>query len=464
MGELNFMVNAQMRPAPSATELSKGKALEEGLYAYEKSMQAQKAEEKQKRQESRARMERSINQLQSVDNVERVPEAYRPQIGQFLTAQRNKYYEAAKALSQSEVGSTAYTNAVEQMNKVNQSFKNLDAQLKSFATSKTEAMKDFDKGLVSNGNNAYDVEWLSHMFTDGLPMQISDAGSLYFQRGDGYVSMDDAPHYFLKDGAAAQGIIKLNSQIYSAGVENNPQAEQMVRMQVRQMVENGGRETALSLATDDHIYPGGLGIMDQDLLSNPARADELTNIVVDSYTNMIMQSGIQGKKDRLAKAQNTWRPRSGDGGSGSGSGSSTRISSMSEQDLRSIQFEDENRMFTDALPMVANLQRSMHSAGYGAKIPQLVGTEYSGKKVIQARVGSKDLNQIELVLEPASSPSRATVHLRRPNEVVSFFAKNMTQLTTYGLNTNEGKNALFMLQAWAKKRTAGFEGGYKALP
>jgi hypothetical protein len=78
-------------------------------------------------------------------------------------------------------------------------------------------------------------------------------------------------------------------------------------MQLQQQLKKGGRDAVLSMATDDHIIPGGLGIQDIDLLENPQRQEELEKFVVDSYMDVLRQSaqsGYQAKQAELNRSEN----------------------------------------------------------------------------------------------------------------------------------------------------------------
>lgn len=86
-------------------------------------------------------MEHAINQLGSVNNIEKIPAVYQPNVNEFLMNGKNEYYNAAKIMSQSEVGSPQYVSAVETMNRVRNGFKNLDVQLQTLAQRKQTLLK-----------------------------------------------------------------------------------------------------------------------------------------------------------------------------------------------------------------------------------------------------------------------------------------------------------------------------------
>lgn len=445
MGDLAFL--AGQAPVVDVTRTVNASAFTAPMYEYGKQIEEQKKLKEEKRKMASSRMEKAINSMSSATNIDKVPAPYRNTVNQFLISQKNKYYEAAKLMSQSEVGSDNYIAAVEAMNNVNQSFSNLDNQLKVLASRKLEAINDFDKGLVSKGNNPDDVEWLSRMYTDGLPMSIGAGGSLYFEKNGVAISLEDAPEYFVKDSKAAKSIIDLNSRIYSAGIEDNPTTRQMVRMQVREIVESGGRETALSLAEDDNIYPGGLGIVDQDLLMNPSRAEELNNKVIDSYTDLILKSGIQGNYDRLRKQTAVTQARvAGRPAKQTAAGIKT---SWSEQEL--------NELNSSSVPGIAEVDAALKS-GSDAFFRGMV---HDGKEITSAKVEN---NVVTLTYMNNKQPISYSFSINNPEKMAAFVEQNFNRITGLNPSSREATAIKTTMRAWVKKKSRGSAGGYSITP
>jgi len=70
------------------------------------------------------------------------------------------------------------------------------------------------------------------------------------------------------------------------------------------MISQGGRQTLLSLASDDFILEGGLGLQDPSLFE-VGNEDALKAAVIDGYMNTLKDSAKQGDIDK--------RPSSGRG-------------------------------------------------------------------------------------------------------------------------------------------------------
>ena len=67
------------------------------------------------------------------------------------------------------------------------------------------------------------------------------------------------------------------------------------------------RDDVLSLATDDFITEGGLGILDDDLLYNEERTDELRDMVIDSYMGMFKETAATSIKEKVNRTKTKTR-------------------------------------------------------------------------------------------------------------------------------------------------------------
>ena len=96
---------------------------------------------------------------------------------------------------------------------------------------------------------------------------VGDVNTFYdFDKAE-YTSYSDIKKPFLKDFKAADDLLNLNETIYSAGHALTGARKNMIRQKVSNLISSGGRDTLLSLASDDFIIEGGLGISDPALFS-----------------------------------------------------------------------------------------------------------------------------------------------------------------------------------------------------
>ena len=267
---------------------------------------AKKESEKNAR---RAKVENYLSQMPSGIELSKIPPQQQGAVEAWSRSQKMKYAEAAKNINNYEVGSEEYIDAQSTMTGIKSSFVQLDNNLTSFKANKTEYLKSSSEGALSNGNNGPQSNILASIYTDETGMSFDSNGNLSFVDQEGNMtSLNDVPDFFNKDFQSADALINMNSNIYNSGQKLDGPQTNMYRQKVTNMVKKGGRETVLSLATDDLIQQGGLGIVDQDLLTNPERHAELEQAVIDNYMNILKESadvGFQKKQKTKSSNSNT---------------------------------------------------------------------------------------------------------------------------------------------------------------
>lgn len=259
---------------------------------------------KQLRKEAETTMGNFIDNMPANIDIAKVPQSMRPQLGKYLVEAKNEYFENAKLASSNSPNSPIYMEAVDRMNEITQSFANLNNDFNKLKELKYQAIEDFDNGMISEGNRPEDIDFISKLTTDQVQFGIGPGGRLMYGEG---ATLDDVPKYHYKDHESATKIVNLSNTLYNDGRPMDAGKEQLVRMQLQQQLKKGGRDAVLSMATDDHIIPGGLGIKDIDLLENPQRQEELEKFVVDSYMDVLRQSaqsGYQAKQAELNRSEN----------------------------------------------------------------------------------------------------------------------------------------------------------------
>jgi hypothetical protein len=259
-------------------------------------------------------------------DISKISPKYRNKINEFLVSKRREYTNATKVIGRFAPGTTAYMEAVSKMNSISDSFKNLSDQFDLFKKLKTEELPDFQNRLLSEANNPNNISLMSSILTDELDIEIGEGGNLNFvqqvqdELGNislSQTSLNDLPKYFNKDFETATKIIEMNKTLYNGAKKMTPAMAKFVEMQLRNHMMQGGRETVLSLAVDDFIIPDGLGL-DDDLLFNEERHDELVDVVVDQYLNMLRQSANTGYEAQRAASIQSIKDRKAASGGGSG--------------------------------------------------------------------------------------------------------------------------------------------------
>jgi hypothetical protein len=247
--------------------------------------------------ESEAKVESYLDKLPTGEGIAKIPQKYRDQVNGFLIKGRNEYADIARTMANLKPSSDQYVENVRKMNAISNSFKQLDNQFKAFGELKNEFGPDLLNKEVSKGVPSEDIALLTQVSTDELDIDFTPEGNISFNRGGKMVELGSMPKYF-NQSKAIKPLIALNASLMNQGREIDSANEVAVRFSVKNLIREGGRESILSLATDDYLVDGGLGITDEDLLTNPERHDELEQVVIESWMTMLKATA---KESKLAK-------------------------------------------------------------------------------------------------------------------------------------------------------------------
>ena len=279
---------------------------------------AKKREEKAEQARDNAKVEKYLNAMPDGIDTSKLPAKYKPGVQEWAKGKQLEFAQLAQKAAEYE-SSGDFTNSIaikSRMTEIENSFRNVDSQLGQFKAYKDGFLEDSQNGMVSNSVNPSKRSLLSSIYTDEFNMTFSDNGSITFLNEEGgYVNFDEIPDYTVKNNKGASEILNMNEAVYRSG-EMSPSAQRLYRMKLQNITKS--RDEVLSLATDDFITEGGLGILDDDLLYNEERTDELRSMVIDTYMDMFKTSSSEGAKVKAAKSSR------GSGGRRSGGTASDR--------------------------------------------------------------------------------------------------------------------------------------------
>lgn len=438
--------------ASYGAKLSSGQAMGSGAAGVLQSAQGMQPDinyRKQLRKQAEATMGNFIDNMPANIDIAKVPQSMRPQLGKHLIEMKNEYFENAKLASSNSPNSPIYMEAVDKMNSITQSFANLNADFERLKEMKYQAIEDFDKGMISDGNKPEDIDFISKLTTDQIQFQIGPGGRLVYGEG---ATLDDVPKYHYKDHDTATKILDLSNTLYNAGAPMDKGREQIVRMQLQQQLKKGGRDAVLSMATDDHIIPGGLGIQDIDLLENPERQEELEQFVINSYMDVLRNSAQSGYDALLQKERrsddrliarnarikaNTAGSKSTPSVNGPGEQSSGTTSNGIPSYLAGTSFDIDPSTMTKE--MIANHNTSI---GYfndaqrevrriqelepGTTVQEFIGNKYNGKEIRDFKIVSKSNKTLD---DPFAKDSKFVE--------ITVVDKTLTETPTTGPNRGQ---------------------------
>ena len=217
----------------------------------------------------------------------------------YLTKEKMVYADAANRIAKLNTDDPQYMELRDQMNGIQMSFKNLAGSLNQYKEDKKAYLEDFDKGIISDGNELNTLGEASEIYTDKGYAGVGPGGALVFwdNGAENYKSYSEMQKPFLKDFGAADQIIKMNESVYNAGSALSGTRENMIRQQLNTSISKGGRQTLLSLASDDFILEGGLGLQDPALFE-VGNESALKAAVLDGYMDVLRSSAKQGAADK----------------------------------------------------------------------------------------------------------------------------------------------------------------------
>ena len=275
-----------------------GGAFSEGMNKYAKINAANAANRKAKQNAAATEMKGYINKMSDDISLENLSPDQQNSVTQFLIRQRNIYARAASNAAKIDSADPLYARYAGEMNSVNGALKTLKNNLDVYKQNKVQYANDIKQNTVSLGVDPADWQAVTNLYTGKSVMQIGQGGQLLFGHNGIWTDLTDMPAYFSKDYEAADMVLKTANDLYAA---KRPLTEggaryNLVRNQLLNQINKKGRESLLSLAYDDLITDGGLGVVPEEYLAIE-NEEALRNWVVDNYMNIYSQTAQAGYDD-----------------------------------------------------------------------------------------------------------------------------------------------------------------------
>lgn len=247
---------------------------------------------------------RTIGYMDAIpDGVEtsKVPTKYSAAIQSWSKQKQREAAEYANEIALAEQAGdfASILHYKQKFQEVENAFANLNDNLTNFKSYKDQWIDDVDNGMLSNGNNSKKIGLLGSVYTDSMDMQFSDSGDITFTNEEGFVDFHKLPNYVSKNNKGATAILETNESLYNSGQRLTNSKRLLLQNKLKSLTQD--RDELISLATDDFIIEGGLGITDQSLLYDPNRTSELRDKVINSYMNIFSDSANSGYVNKASK-------------------------------------------------------------------------------------------------------------------------------------------------------------------
>ena len=326
------------------------------------------------------------------------------------------------------------------MNRVQQVYQNMNNDLSKLQKTKLKTMEDFELGSISNGTDPSAKDFLSRLTTDELDIHIDPAtGRLNLDENG--MTLDNIPKLNYKDHKTAGGILELSNTLYSQGRPLDEGREQIVRMQLQNMLDQGGHDAVLSAATDDHILPGGLGIDPSQY--TPA---ELKKVVVDQYVGILKNQAQNGYSATLAE-ENRKDARTIE-----------RSIDLAEKKQKaglstSGNLTDAERRAIDAADRASVSQGYMNTVMSGDASP-LLGAQYAGQRIVGASFVGAESADAKAALEEAGFSGRDVRNFEaNPNEMLIITDKDYYVVDPYNNAVNKNLSRAIVVSKFGNDAT-----------
>ena len=290
------MANAQL--IQMAREIGKSKGFVDVGEEFDKSFGkwmgvAEEAlkERRTKRDQGIARVTSYMEKMPSHASLPKIPAYAQEKVGAWLKGQRTEYAANARALRDLDPTGDEYQEKVNAMNKITQSMSTLNDQFSTLLEDKVDFMEGVDGGLISNATTPDEIDLLSNIYTDATEIGISAEGRLDF----GGKTFDELPKYISRNSEIPQALTALNAKYYKNSQKIEGPLAKNLKFEVEQIIKSSGKQGIMSLAADNDLN------LEEDLITNPARYEELVETMVNTWTTAITEAADIGKKQADAE-------------------------------------------------------------------------------------------------------------------------------------------------------------------
>ena len=245
----------------------------------------------------------------------------------FLGSERNKYAEAAKALAgMTDTTSSEYMAQVDIMNGVNNSFKNLASQIKSYKKSKVEFVEGMVGGIYSSGNDPKNTRqntliylnqsMYGHKDADGdgisdekmdAPFTIMDGGNIGFNIDGEVKSYNETSLPLLKDYKLGGEILTKNESVRKAGDLVSPESEKLYRIELESAFASQDALRSFIYDFEDEFPTEDLGTLWEENPDNGKVVQEIKKELIDRLITSRREAGQAGYNEKQAKENRSSR-------------------------------------------------------------------------------------------------------------------------------------------------------------
>jgi hypothetical protein len=230
-----------------------------------------------------------------------MPPGSKAKINSYLIGLRRKYADAASRLRILNSNSPEYQEHVATMNSVNQAMVTLADQVDSFKENQVGYIQDFDNNALSKADEIEGkASAISKLYRGALDLEINEDGTLNFGMDGKYAPYSAIAKHAVKDFKTADKILKLTNDMYETKEPMGSARKNLVLNQVKGLIQEGGRESVISMINDG-LIPGFENVKIPQELYKRENYGKLEQFFLDKVTNGLAAAAEAGYSDKLVK-------------------------------------------------------------------------------------------------------------------------------------------------------------------
>lgn len=232
-----------------------------------------------------------LGQMEAMDTGI-VPMQYRDKVENSLQVLKNEYYETAMQLKGLKTSDPDYMNLSSKLNNVNNSIRKISSTFADLNKNKKEDLEFIAGKNYSEGNNPGTIGFLNNVLTGQANMDIDASGNVYFDNNGQWTSYENMPDMISYDGQSFGKVLTQLDNVRKYKRQLTDTDKTSLRSQMMNLLKTGGRDTAISLGSDDFIVPGGMGLGGSEAFD--ADPNAYRKKIVESYMGLFEQAANEG--------------------------------------------------------------------------------------------------------------------------------------------------------------------------
>ena len=282
-----------------------GVDLTSGFEAMSRNISAANTQREAQREATEAKAANYLGQMEAID-MGVVPPTYKGNVEGALRGIKNEYFNTAMALKNMKPTNPEYLDLRDKLNSLNGSIRKISSTFADLAKNKKEDLEFISNRGYSAGNDQSKVDFLNSVLTGEAEMSIDSSGNVLFNHNGEFKSYENLPNIMPYDAKAFDSILTTLDGASNLNRQLTDSDRTLYKSKLMNIIKSGGRDTAISLGSDDFLVDGGIGLGGEaEYDANPeAYKQRLLNSYMGLFENAANESAqrynakLSGRNDR----------------------------------------------------------------------------------------------------------------------------------------------------------------------